>query len=92
MVQRAERADPAAKESPQEQSRYDDGQAPEQSPVEGAGGERVDQRGQRVGLEEDADRIGQPRLPLAGAKRAAKLGLEEQKQKQGEEKDLRKQS
>jgi hypothetical protein len=88
-VEGSEGADPAAEEAAEEKRGHDDDEAPEEPAVEGAAAEGVDQGGERVRVEKEADRERQAGTGPRGVPGAAELGLEKQEQKQRREGDLR---
>ncbi len=89
VVERPERADPAAEEPAEEERRDHDHQAPQQAAVERAGGDGRREGGQRVRLEEDRHRPRQSHLAAGAPERAGELRPEQQEQERRKEQDLR---
>jgi len=88
MVQGAQRADPAAEEAPQQDGGDQDGEAPQHAAIERAGRERLGNRGQRIGLQEQADRFAQQLVAARAVPRAAEFGSGQQPEEQGQKDDL----
>ena len=88
MLQRAHGADPAAEEAAQKERRQQDNQAPEQAAIEGVTGQRIDQRDQRIPLEEEAHRGEQVNIARSAGNRAQR-GKDQQRKKQEQKEYLR---
>jgi len=86
MIQRAERAHPTAEEPAQEDRGNQDHQRPQQSLVQCAAGEQRHERGERIELQREGDRVRQPDFgDLGGAEVHLERGLEHQPQEHEEE-------
>ena len=85
VLQRAHGADPAAEEAPQKERGQQDHQAPDQPAIERVPGQRVDQRHQRIPLEEEPHRRAQMNLGRAAGKEAHR-GEEQQRKERAAEK------
>ncbi len=92
VVQRAQRADPAAERPADEDGEEQEGDRPQEVAVERAGGERRGEGDERIGLEEPADRPRDAHVERRRPDRARELGANQQEQEQGEKEDLRRQA
>ena len=92
MVQRAERAHPAAERAAHEDREQQEGQGPEEVAIEGAGGKGSGEGDERIGFEEPADRPRDADIERRRPDRAGELGADQQEDEEGEEEDLRRQT
>ncbi len=90
VVERAERADPAAEDATEDHREGEEAHAPEQPPVHGVGREGRHRPDERIGEQERLDRERQPhRRVRPCSEAAAEPRLEEEVHEQAEEEDLR---
>ena len=88
MVQGPQRADPPAERAADKESGNDDRQAPQQSAVEGAAGQRAGQSRERVDFQEQPDGIGYPDIGGRASREPRHFGHRQQKDEEGQKNDL----
>ena len=89
VVQRSQRANPAAEEPAQEESGNQNRQAPEESAIERVARKGAGESREGVKLEEEADGVGKARSVTHGAQRAEAFRLHHQKEKEQQKQNLR---
>ena len=90
VVERAEGADPAAEDAPEDQREREQPDAPEQPAVDGVRRQQRHRRDERIGEQEPLDRQRQAHGRVGARREApAERRLEEEVEEEGEEPDLR---